>query len=45
MADFERLIAADPDLAAKLEQLGRDATLAARLAAEAAVRGCIALDV
>ena len=31
-------------MAAKLEQLSRDTTLAARLAAEAAVRGCLALD-
>jgi nucleoside phosphorylase len=39
-----RLIAAEPELAAKLERLSRDTTRAARLAAEAAVRGCIALD-
>jgi adenosylhomocysteine nucleosidase len=43
MAAIGRLIAAEPELAAKLEQLGRDATRAARLAAEAAVRGCEAL--
>ncbi len=45
--DFEalnRLLAEHPDLAAKLDQLGQDATRAARLAAEAAVRGCRALD-
>ena len=39
-----RLLAAEPDMAAKLQQLSRDTTLAARLAAEAAVRGCLALD-
>jgi nucleoside phosphorylase len=38
------LLAREPDLAAKLEQLGHDTTMAARLAAEAAVRGCLALD-
>ena len=42
--EIERLLAADPDLAARLGQLAHDATLAARLAAEAAVRGCLALD-
>ena len=40
-----RLIAAEPELAAKLERLSHDTTRAARLAAEAAVRGCISLDV
>jgi len=45
IAEIERLLAADPVLAMKLEQLGHDATLAARLAAEAAVWGCIALDI
>ena len=40
MAAIGRLLAAEPELATKLEQLGRDATRAARLAAEAAVRGC-----
>jgi adenosylhomocysteine nucleosidase len=44
MAEVERLMAADPELAGKLERLGRDTTLAARLAAEAAFRGCLALD-
>ena len=44
MDAIARLLAAEPDLAAKLEQLGRDATRAARRAAEAAVRGCLALD-
>ncbi len=43
-AEIRRLIAAEPELGAKLEQLSRDTALAARLAAEAAVRGCIALD-
>jgi nucleoside phosphorylase len=40
---LSRLLAAEPDVAAKLEQLSRDPTRAARLAAEAAVRGCLAL--
>jgi nucleoside phosphorylase len=44
MAELARLLESEPDLAGKLEQLSRDATLAARLAAEAAVRGCLALD-
>ncbi|MEY2450918.1 MAG: adenosylhomocysteine nucleosidase [Acidimicrobiaceae bacterium] len=39
-----RLIASDPQLAANLERLTHDSALAARLAAEAAVRGCLALD-
>jgi adenosylhomocysteine nucleosidase len=43
-AEIERLLAAEPDLMAKLEQLSKDTTNAARLAAEAAVRGCLALD-
>jgi len=43
-AEIGRLIAAEPALAVKLERLGRDTTMAARLAAEAAVRGCAALD-
>jgi adenosylhomocysteine nucleosidase len=43
-AELERLIESEPDVAAKLERLTRDTTLAARLAAEAAVRGCLALD-
>jgi hypothetical protein len=42
--ELERLIASEPDLAAKLDRLTRDTTMAARLAAEAAVRGCLALD-
>jgi adenosylhomocysteine nucleosidase len=44
MPEIERLLAAEPDLAVKLGQLSHDATMAARLAAEAAVRGCLALD-
>jgi len=43
-AAIGRLLAAEPELASRLERLGRDATTAARLAAEAAVRGCVALD-
>ncbi len=42
--ELSRLLAAEPDVAANLEQLSQDATAAARLAAEAAVRGCLALD-
>jgi nucleoside phosphorylase len=41
---LNRLLAAEPGIAAKLEHLSRDTALAARLAAEAAVRGCLALD-
>ncbi|HXQ61346.1 MAG TPA: hypothetical protein VN796_03375 [Acidimicrobiales bacterium] len=44
MAEIERLLAAEPELAVKLERLSSDTTRAARLAAEAAVRGCLALD-
>jgi nucleoside phosphorylase len=44
MADIERLLASEPDLVAKLERLSHDSALAARRAAEAAVRGCLALD-
>ena len=44
LAEFEKLLASDPDVARKLEQLGHDSALAARLAAEAAVKGCLALD-
>ena len=44
MAEIARLIAAEPELAVKLKRLRRDTALAARLAAQAAVRGCIALD-
>jgi adenosylhomocysteine nucleosidase len=42
--EIERLLAAEPDLRAKLDQLSKDTFNAARLAAEAAVRGCLALD-
>ena len=44
-AEIARLLAAEPELAVNLERLSDDTTLAARLAAEAAVRGCLALDV
>jgi nucleoside phosphorylase len=44
MAEIERLLAAEPELATKLERLGRDAALAARLAAEAAAKACLALS-
>jgi nucleoside phosphorylase len=44
LAELQRLIASDPQLAANLERLTHDSALAARLAAEAAVRGCLALD-
>lgn len=43
-AEIRRLIDSDPSLAGRLERLSRDTALAARLAAEAALRGCIALD-
>ena len=43
-AAIKRLIAEEPDVAAKLERLSKDTANAARLAAEAAVRGCLALD-
>jgi nucleoside phosphorylase len=43
-AELQRLLAEDPELARKLERLTHDSALAARLAAEAAVRGCLALD-
>jgi hypothetical protein len=44
MGALERLLAAEPEVAAKLERLAVDTTRAAGLAAEAAVRGCLALD-
>jgi nucleoside phosphorylase len=44
MAAIRRLIEAEPEVAANLERLRHDTARAARLAAEAAVRGCIALD-
>jgi hypothetical protein len=46
-ADVEavtRLLAEEPELLPKLERLSHDSAQAARLAAEAAVRGCLALD-
>jgi adenosylhomocysteine nucleosidase len=42
--ELRRLLAEDPGLADKLTQLAHDTSNAARLAAEAAVRGCLALD-
>jgi adenosylhomocysteine nucleosidase len=42
-AELQRLIAAEPEFGRKLERLTNDCALAARLAAEAAVRGCLAL--
>jgi nucleoside phosphorylase len=42
--EIMRLVASEPALAAKLERLSHDSANAARLAAEAAVRGCLALD-
>jgi nucleoside phosphorylase len=44
IAAIQRLIASDPEVGKKLDQLMRDTTRAARLAAEAAARGCAALD-
>jgi nucleoside phosphorylase len=44
LAEIEQLLAAEPELATALERLAHDTTLAARLAAEAAVRGCLALE-
>jgi adenosylhomocysteine nucleosidase len=44
IAGIKKLMAEEPELVAKMEQLGRDTTLAAQLAAEAALRGCLALD-
>ncbi len=44
MREIERLLAEDPGLAPKLGRLAEDTARAARLAAEAAVRGCLALD-
>jgi nucleoside phosphorylase len=43
LAGLEELLAAEPELATALERLAHDTTLAARRAAEAAVRGCLAL--
>jgi adenosylhomocysteine nucleosidase len=42
--EMRRLLAEDPGLADKLTQLAHDTSRAARLAAEAAVRGCLTLD-
>jgi nucleoside phosphorylase len=44
MTKLHELLVAEPELEANLEQLGKDANTAARIAAEAAVRGCLALD-
>jgi len=44
VAAVKRLLEEEPDLLPKLQQLSHDSTRAARLAAEAAVRGCRALD-
>jgi hypothetical protein len=44
LADLDRFIAEDPGFVATLERLAADSTNAARLAAEAAVLGCLALD-
>ena len=44
MDEIAQLLAAEPELATKLGQLSKDSALAARLAAEAAVRGCLALE-
>lgn len=43
MDEIERLVAGEPELGAKLERLAHDSTRAAKLASEAAVRGCLAL--
>jgi uridine phosphorylase len=43
-AGLEKLLAEDPTLGARLERLSQDCANGARLAAEAAVRGCLALD-
>jgi nucleoside phosphorylase len=42
--EIKRLLAAEPELVPKLERLSQDTALAARRAAEAACRGCLALD-
>ena len=44
MAEIQRLLAAEPELAVNLDRLRRETSNAARLAAEAAVAGCLALD-
>ncbi|HUE58038.1 MAG TPA: hypothetical protein VMO88_00510, partial [Acidimicrobiales bacterium] len=43
-AAIEKLLAEDPGVAASLERLSHDTARAAQLAAEAALRGCRALD-
>ena len=43
-AAIEKLLAEEPEVAARLERLSRDTARAAQLAAEAAVSGCRALD-
>jgi nucleoside phosphorylase len=43
-AAIQKLLAEEPEVAAKLERLSRDTARAAQLAAEAALRGCRALD-
>jgi nucleoside phosphorylase len=42
--EIARLMAEEPELASKLDRLTHDTRLAARRAAEAARRGCLALD-
>jgi nucleoside phosphorylase len=44
MAAIGKLLAEEPEVAEKLTQLGRDSAQAAQFAAEAALRGCRALD-
>ncbi len=44
MAELARFIAEDPTFAVALERLAHDSAIAARLAGEAALRGCLALD-
>jgi adenosylhomocysteine nucleosidase len=43
-AAIEKLLAEDPEVAARLDRLSRDTARAAHLAAEVALRGCRALD-
>lgn len=42
-AAIEKLLAEEPEVAARLERLSHDSARAAQLAAEAALRGCLAL--
>jgi adenosylhomocysteine nucleosidase len=42
--EITRLLKEEPEIVEKLEQLARDSALAAQRAAEAAMRGCLALD-